>query len=393
MTRSQAAGFVLGLGLRSEFEISANGLLVHLSRIPSGLRYYVGEAARRRRAVEDCAISVFAGWSYEEITTPTIDYYSLFEQGMGAEAQTSFRFVDADGGLLALRPDVTSSVARACATLLAEKPRPIRLCYVAPVFHQHPRTKAEWRRETTQLGCELIGASGIAADIEPLAILAETLNRLGLERSYCITINNVEIFNGIAEHLRLNEDSRERLRSLIDLRDTSGLMELLDGLGVDARERDLFVQVTRLGGKRSLINQARQVITNARSRAALESLAQTWSAIEALGLGESFEIDLGDVSGLDYYTGLLCKVYVRGSGVRAGRGGRYDGLTSKFGRPEAATGFVLDLDELTRVLEGTEFQIERKPAALVEISLADTESTFQEALRRRSENQQVRLMF
>jgi ATP phosphoribosyltransferase regulatory subunit len=356
------------------------------------LRYYVGEAARRRRAVEDCAISVFAGWSYEEISTPTIDYYSLFEQGMGAEAQTSFRFVDADGGLLALRPDVTSSVARACATLLSEKPRPVRLCYVAPVFHQHPRTKAEWRRETTQLGCELIGASGIAADMEPLAILAETLRRLGLERSYCITINNVEIFNGIAEHLGLDEDSRERLRSLIDLRDTSGLTELLDGLGVNARERELFVQVTRLSGKGPIINEARQVISNARSMAALESLEATWSAIEALGLGKSFEIDLGDVSGLDYYTGLLFKVYVRGSGVRVGRGGRYDGLTSKFGRTEAATGFVLDLDELTNVVEGSEFQIDRQPALVIEISLADTERTFQEALRLRAENQKVRVM-
>ena len=366
---------------------------MHLSRIPSGVRYYVGEAARRRRAVEDCAISVFAGWSYEEISTPTIDYYSLFEQGMGAEAQTSFRFVDADGGLLALRPDVTSSVARACATLLAEKPRPVRLCYVAPVFHQHPRSKAEWRRETTQLGCELIGASGIAADIEPLVILAETLNRLGLESSYCITINNVEIFNGIAAHLRLNDDSRERLRSLIDLRDTSGLTELLDALGTDARERELFVQVTRLAGKRPIINEARKVITNARSLAALESLAQTWSAIETIGLGESFEIDLGDVSGLDYYTGLLFKVYVRGSGVRVGRGGRYDGLTSKFGRAEAATGFVLDLDELTSVVAGTEFQVERAGAPAVEISLPDAGSTFREARRRRSENQQVRVMF
>ena len=366
---------------------------MHLSRIPSGLRYYIGEAARRRRGVEDCAISVFAGWSYEEISTPTIDYYALFEQGMGAEAQTSFRFVDADGGMLALRPDVTSSVARAGATLLAEKPRPLRLCYVAPVFHQHPRTKAEWRRETTQLGCELIGASGIAADIEPLAILAETLNRLGLQNRYCITINNVGIFNGIAEHLQLNENSRESLRSLIDLRDTSALTALLEGLGVNSRERDLFVRVTRLAGQRPIVNEAAQVITNSVSKAALESLEQTWSAIEALGLAGSFEIDLGDVSGLDYYTGLLFKVYVRGSGVRVGRGGRYDGLTSKFGRAEAATGFVLDLDELTNVVEATEFQVEKQRAPVAEIRRPDTASTFQEALRRRAENQQVRVIF
>ena len=92
-----------------------------LSGIPSGLRYFFGREARVRRTIEDTALAVFAGWSYEEITTPTIDYYSLFEQGMGSEASNSFRFMDGDGKLLALRPDVTSGVARAAVTLLARK--------------------------------------------------------------------------------------------------------------------------------------------------------------------------------------------------------------------------------------------------------------------------------
>ena len=360
---------------------------MHLSRIPSGVRYYVGDAARQRRAVEDCAISVFAGWSYEEIATPTIDYYSLFEQGMGAEAQTSFRFVDVDARLLALRPDVTSSVARACATLLAEKPRPLRLCYASNVFHQQPRTQAEWRRETTQLGCELIGASGIAADVEPLLIVVETLKKLGLEGKHRITINNVAIFDGIAEGLGLNSESREQLRALIDARDTAALTELLTGLGVDDDERDLFVQITRRSGKRRMIDEARKVITNLRSREALKVLAETWNVIETLGLADSFEIDLGDVPDLDYYTGLLFNIYVAGSGMRVGRGGRYDGLTSKFGKAEPATGFVLDLDELTnvvaprRVPNGNEF-------STVAVN-ADNVGGFEEAMRRRAADERI----
>ena len=361
---------------------------MHLSRIPGGVRYYVGAAARRRRAVEDCAISVFSGWSYEEIATPTVDYYALFEQGMGTEAQNSFRFVDADARLLALRPDITSSVARASATLLADRPRPLRLCYAASVFHQHARTQAEWRRETTQLGCELIGAAGIAADVEPLLIVAETLKRLGLAGEYRITINNVEIFNGIAEHLGLDEDARERLRSLIDVRDTSALTELLEGLDVSETERELFVQVTRLSGKQSILDEADRVITNSRSRAALNSLIETWKVIDALGLAESFEIDLGDVSGLDYYTGLLFKIYVHGSGIRIGRGGRYDGLTAKFGRAEPATGFVLDLDELTRVVGSRELAMTHETCETVTVSANDAFG-FQEALRRREANERI----
>src|SRR6184192_2884868 len=83
---------------------------MHLSKIPSGLRYYTGEVARLRRAIEDCAISVFTERSYEEIITPAVDYYELFEKGMGAEAHSAFRFADSDGRMLALRPEVTSTL-------------------------------------------------------------------------------------------------------------------------------------------------------------------------------------------------------------------------------------------------------------------------------------------
>jgi ATP phosphoribosyltransferase regulatory subunit len=366
---------------------------MHLSRIPSGLRYYTGEAARLRRAIEDCAISVFDGWSYEEIITPTVDYYSLFEEGMGAEAQAAFRFTDMDGRMVALRPDVTSSAARASATLLSQQPRPLRLCYAASVFHQQPRTTAEWRRESTQVGCELIGSAGVVADIEPLLIVTEVLKKLGLDGSFCITLNNVELFNGIAENLQLNQNSRERLRHLIDVRDASGLAELLDGLNVNASERDLFVHVTRLSGKRAILDKAKNVITNSRSVAALNLLRQTWETIEALGLADSFEIDLGDVSALDYYTGLLFKVYVRGAGNRVGRGGRYDRLTSTFGRAEPAIGFVLDLDALTDVIARTESNIGRRESCgSADIDAHDAISALRGALHRRAKDDRVRLV-
>jgi ATP phosphoribosyltransferase regulatory subunit len=336
--------------LAAGFVIADDEMGMHLSKIPNGLRYYTGQAARLRRSIEDCAISVFESYSYEEIITPTVDYYALFEKGMGAEAHTAFRFTDNDGRMLALRPDVTSSVARAAATLLAHKERPIRLCYVAPVFHQHARTLAEQRRETTQLGCELIGANGVEADTEPLIIVAETLRRLGLAEKYCITLNSVEVFNGIAEDLALTERASEQMRSLIDARDTSALMILLDELRVDATEREMFARVTGLSGKLEILDEARRVITNPRSRAALDSLEAIWRVTESRGLADRLEIDLGDVSGLDYYTGTLFKVYVEGAGFRIGRGGRYDGLTLAFGRAEPAVGFVLDLDALTDVI-------------------------------------------
>ncbi|HKZ76933.1 MAG TPA: ATP phosphoribosyltransferase regulatory subunit [Pyrinomonadaceae bacterium] len=116
-----------------------------LSKIPNGLRYYYAREARVRRAIEVTAMSIFEGWSYEEIVSPTLDYYPAFEQGIGKqEANRAFRLTDGDGWLLALRPDVTSSIARAAATLLAKSARPLPLCYSANVFHQQSQSHADW---------------------------------------------------------------------------------------------------------------------------------------------------------------------------------------------------------------------------------------------------------
>lgn len=317
------------------------------------MRYYIGAEARLRRRVEDVAMSVFEGWNYEEVITPSVDYYDLFEQGMGQrEAQRGFRFTDNDGRLLALRPDVTSSVARMAATLLAERPRPLRFCYAAPVFRQQPQSHAEWRRENTQLGCELIGVGGKAADLEVLRVASEILSSLKLQSRYCITINNVEIFNGVAAQMGLQATAREQLRRLIDTREADELQRFLSEYGNG--DGQAFLQPTQLTGKRDVIQNARDKITNERSRAALNSLDDIWTEIESLGLAGSFEIDLGDVSSLDYYTGLALKVFIHGAGTSVGRGGRYDGLTGSFGRAEPAIGFVLNLDALTEVLARSE---------------------------------------
>jgi ATP phosphoribosyltransferase regulatory subunit len=234
------------------------------------------------------------------------------------------------------------------ATLLSERSRPLRFCYAAPVFRQQPQSHAEWRRENTQLGCELIGVGGKPADLEVLRLAVEIMSRRNLQSRYCITINNVGIFNGVAASLKLEEQAREQLRRLIDTRETAELRRFLQNY--DHPEARAFSQPTQLTGKRNVIETMRHTITNVRSLAALDSLEDLWTEIEKLSAENSFEIDLGDVSSLDYYTGLSLKIFVHGAGSSVGRGGRYDGLTGSFGRAEPAVGFVLNLDALTEVL-------------------------------------------
>lgn len=364
-----------------------------LSKIPDGMRYYFGREARLRRTVEDIVMSVFDGWSYEEITTPTVDYYSLFEHGMGhSEAHRAFRFTDTDGRLLALRPDVTSGVARAAVTMFAERDRPLRLCYAAPVFRQQPQSHAEWRRESTQTGCELIGANTSSADTEMLVIASEILQQLGLGGNYLITLNDVGIFNGIATRLATDDDSRDQMRQLVDSRNAPDLERFLVDHTFTPEECRALTQLTQFSGKRETLESARRVITNPGSREALERMELLWRMIESLDLTEHFEIDLGDVARLDYYTGLTFNIYVKGAAARVGSGGRYDGLTAAFGRSEPAVGFVLDLDALTGVLltRKADANISRESEPkIVHVGNSDATLLFNEAIKKRAEGDRV----
>ena len=358
------------------------------------MRYYFGEEARLRRAVEDVVMSVFDGWSYEEVTTPAVDYYALFERGMGHdEAHRAFRFADADGRMVALRADVTSSVARAAATLFKERKRPLRLCYAASVFRQRPRSHAEWRRESRHLGCELIGAGTVAADMEMLVVASELLERLGLRERSRIIINNVEVFNGIAERLGLDSEERERMRHIVDTKDSDELRRFLGNYQEPAIDPNAFGRQTRHTGKRDIIGEAHRVITNARSRRALKTLEDLWGMVELLGLSKNFEIDLADVSGLDYYTGLVFRIYVEGAGVRIGGGGRYDELTQNFGQREPAIGFILDLDAVTDVLmrQGNGLTPELNHKSLA-VSGDDPARTLLDAKRQRESGERIKIM-
>jgi ATP phosphoribosyltransferase regulatory subunit len=365
-----------------------------LSNIPSGMRYYFGREARLRRAVEGAVMKVFDGWGYEEVSMPSVDYYALFERGMGhEEAGRSFRFSDTDGRLLALRPDVTSSVARAASLLFADEPRPLRFCYAASVFRQRPRSLAEWKRQERQLGCELIGAGDSDADAEVLAVVAEVLERLGLGGSYRITLNHVGIFKGVAAQLGLDAASSERMRQLVDTRDACALEEFVAPLVKSSRTAERAGRLAHLSGGGEALEEARRLMTNERSRAALSEMERLWRVVESLGLGEGFSVDLSDVSGLDYYTGLVFKIYVEGAGARVGSGGRYDELTASFGRREPAVGFVLDLDALTELLSrGGDFDSQNGDGgALTLVETADAAERFREARRRRAGGERIRM--
>jgi ATP phosphoribosyltransferase regulatory subunit len=315
-----------------------------LSQVPPGVQCFVGAEARRRRAIEEAVVSVFEGWDYEEIIPPLFDYADVFAGP--ALGPRTYSFVGRDGSLLALRPDFTSLLAKVAAGRLADRQPPIRLFYSGEVLRYEP-PKAGRQSELHQMGLELLGGRSPQADAEVLAVAAECLQRLGV-RGCVLTLGHVGVFAGLLQELP--GVAPEALRDRLEARDVTGLRGLLAGAPVTAAAA--LLRLAALPGETAVLREAAQACAGFPSALrAVEELGAIVALAEQAGLGPHLAIDLAEVRGLDYYTGLVFRAYAPGLGFEVGSGGRYDGLLARFGRPLPAVGFMLGLDRLALLLD------------------------------------------
>jgi ATP phosphoribosyltransferase regulatory subunit len=308
---------------------------------PPGALDLTGDAARRRRALQRAAVQVLERRGYEELLPPTFEYEDVFLRAGGAGvAERLLRFPDRDGRILALRYDFTSSIARIASTTFAAATPPLRLSYSGKVYRQEPERGGR-PRETLQVGAELLGEGSLEADVEIVRLTLELIRAAGLE-DFQINLGHVGVLApGLAA---LEEPLRDQVRRWIDRKDRAGLTRALGGRGGDA---EALVRLPFVMGRREALESA--VLET--PPAAVAGLRHLLALDDALSAGERAHVvyDLGEVRGLDYYTGVHFEVYVSGAGRAAGAGGRYDDLMGRFGRPMPAVGVSLDLDAIAEV--------------------------------------------
>ncbi len=321
-----------------------------IPQVPYGTKDILPMDAARKRGMENELARLFLSWGYQEVITPTFEYYETLRASAPETADDStFRFFDRSGRMLALRPDMTTPIARVAVMRMRERPLPLRLFYLANVFRQE-ETQAGRQCEFYQAGVELLGAGGVAADAEVVALAVEALLAAGLS-DFQVCLGQVDFISGIMAEAGLDAATAHKVKQALIERNLVGLGELLAESGIEPCNRDLLQQLPMLHGKMDMLRSVRQRVKNQISQAALDNLAEIYHLLEKYGIDRYVMFDLGIIRDFEYYTGMVFETYTTGLGYPICGGGRYDRMAGSFGREQPATGFALGIERILLALE------------------------------------------
>lgn len=317
--------------------------------VPKGLRDMLPDEVKVKRNIERKASRLFSSYGYREVITPTFEFLEVIESGAGKKIRGElFLFMDREGGILSLRPEVTVPIARLASTHLREE-MPQRLFYISNVF-RHVQPHLAQYREYWQAGLELLGAPGPWADAEIINIAVRLLRDLGLGR-FKISINQIGICNALLEDKALLAAEREQIRSLVESKDLVELNRVLENMDIEDGWKETIASLPILHGGLEVIKRIPYIEKNRAASIAVEELLQVYEALGQYGVLDEIMIDLGVLRRLDYYTGLVFEGYSPDLGYGLLGGGRYDRLMEQFGFSCPATGFAVGIDRLALVLK------------------------------------------
>ncbi|USG65256.1 ATP phosphoribosyltransferase regulatory subunit [Brevibacillus ruminantium] len=328
---------------------------------PLGMRDILPESLAKQRHLERELRACIEPWGYQEIITPSLEYYDTVGIASVTLTDRMFRLLDKQGHTVVLRPDMTSPIARVVSSLYKDVPFPIRLFYQSNVFRAQEK-EAGRNAEFFQTGIELIGDASVDADAEAIALAVFCLQAAGVE-TFRIAIGHVDFVEGLLEEIVQDEEERSQFRRFLYERDFVGFRQLADQLAISQEEKRRLHALLTLRGGKGKIEEARELTGNGKARRAVETVYSLWEALEAYGVTEALLLDFNLISNMDYYTGVVFEGYAADLGSPLLGGGRYDRLLEQFGRPAPATGFAIKMDRLLQVAPSLE-QPQSRPVHL-----------------------------
>ena len=316
--------------------------------LPENIADILPSEARKIEDLRRILLDRFQAYGYELVMPPMLEYLDSLLTGSGQDLNLkTFKLVDQiSGRTLGLRADMTPQVARIDAHLL-NRQGVTRLCYAGSILHTRAAAGSS-SREQLQLGAEIYGHAGWEADLEIQALLNEVLNlsQVGL---ITLDMSHAGLLTAILGDFSPKPESLDALYSALQTKDLPGLNLALEDWPADVKSAVLAL-ANLSGSPEKVLAQARQNLPKTVAvKAALDELERLCAAVAALPNAPQLNLDLSDLKGYQYHSGVMFAAYVEGLPVAIARGGRYDMVGKAFGRSRPATGFSLDIMTLARI--------------------------------------------
>lgn len=320
-------------------------------RLPDGVEELLPAAAMHLEQQRRRIIDLHCQWGYELVIPPVIEYLDslLTGSGQALDLQT-FKLVDQlTGKTLGVRADMTPQVARIDSHVL-QRDDVSRLFYLGSVLRTMPDAPGG-SRSPLQLGAELYGHAGIESDVEIINLMLATVKLAGLEKPL-LDLGHVGIYRGLVAHASLSADQEAQLFDSLQRKSAPEIDEFLLSLDLPTQTRAMFSGLSLLSGDLEVLETARQLLAPAGSPVldAINALDEIASVVVKRNSSTQLHIDLSELRGYSYHTGVVFAVYSEFHGHELARGGRYDDIGLAFGRKRPATGYSTDLIELLRIV-------------------------------------------
>jgi ATP phosphoribosyltransferase regulatory subunit len=315
--------------------------------LPEYIQDMLPEEAWRVEQMRTQLLDLMRKSGFQLVAPPLLEYAeSLLIAGSADMDLRTFKLVDQlSGRTLALRADITPQVARIDAHLL-NRQGVARLCYAGSVLHTQP-AGLNRTRELLQIGAELYGHQGLESDLEIQQLMLQSLALLGVQGVH-LDLGHVGVFRALVSHAQLDKNIENDLFAALQSKDSTALESLVSGMD-EVPRRAMLALPTLYGRCDEVLARARMELPDLPViRAALDNLQTVSGKLQASVAGVG--IDLADLRGYHYHSGMVFAAYHAGSHDAIALGGRYDDLGKSFGRARPATGFSMDLRQLYRLL-------------------------------------------
>lgn len=358
---------------------------------PEGVRDIYSQECSKKRRLQEKLHHVFHQYGFEDIETPTFEYFEVFGKEVGTiPSRELYKFFDREGNTLVLRPDFTPSVSRACATYFNPEKDVVSLCYTGNTFINNSSLRGRLK-ETTQMGVERMGDDSPEADAEILAMTVECLLASGLTE-FQVSVGQVDYYKAIFAQTGLRPDEEGELRELILQKNYFGVEELVKSKKMDTSLAKVLSQLPKMFGGAEILEKAKALTDNSQALKAVARLEEIYNLLKIYGYEKYITFDFAMLSKYHYYTGIIFQAYTYGTGEPLIKGGRYNQLMKHFGKPAASIGFAIVVDNLLMALSRQKLEAsEQEDVMVITYSKENRIQAIKQAIELRARGQNVAL--